>query len=246
MKAIILAAGRGSRMKGLTDERPKCLIEFEGRTLLDWQLGALREAGITQIGIVTGYRHALLDREGLTPFHNPDWAQTQMLSSLCAAHDWLAQDDCIVSYSDIVYEAEAIRTLMGCSDDIAITYDEQWLSLWTRRFGDPLLDAETFQFDATQHLTNIGQRPQSVGEVMGQYMGLLKFTPRGWARVRQWLDSLPPEQARRTHMTGMLSALVSGGHSTVKVLPYRGFWSEFDHPDDLLAVQRDATAGRAA
>ena len=169
-----------------------------------------------------------------------------MLSSLCAAQAWLAQDDCIVSYSDIVYDAEAIRTLMACSDDIAITYDEHWLSLWTRRFGDPLLDAETFEFDASGHLTAIGQKPQTVSDVMGQYMGLLKFTPPGWARVKRWFDALPPEQARTTHMTGMLGALVAGGHSKVKVLPYRGFWSEFDNPDDLAAVQREHSAGRAA
>jgi len=56
MKAIILAAGRGSRMKNLTDERPKCLVELRGNPLLDWQLAALLEAGIDRIAIDTGYR----------------------------------------------------------------------------------------------------------------------------------------------------------------------------------------------
>jgi hypothetical protein len=53
MRAIILAAGRGSRMKNLTDERPKCLVELRGKTLLEWQLGALRHAGINEIAHVT-------------------------------------------------------------------------------------------------------------------------------------------------------------------------------------------------
>ena len=65
MKAIILAAGRGSRMKNLTDDRPKCLVELRGKALLDWQLAALREAGIEQAAIVTGYRRELFADRGL-------------------------------------------------------------------------------------------------------------------------------------------------------------------------------------
>ena len=60
MKAIILAAGRGSRMKNLTDEKPKCLAKLRGKPLLEWQLTSLREAGIEDIAIVTGYKRELL------------------------------------------------------------------------------------------------------------------------------------------------------------------------------------------
>ena len=69
MKAIILAAGRGSRMKLLTDETPKCLIKLRGKSLLDWQLSALRAAGITDIAIVTGYRRDLLAKYNLVEFY---------------------------------------------------------------------------------------------------------------------------------------------------------------------------------
>ena len=59
MKAIILAAGRGSRMGNLTDESPKCLVELRARPLLEWQLMAIREAGIDDIAIVNGYKREL-------------------------------------------------------------------------------------------------------------------------------------------------------------------------------------------
>ena len=101
MKAIILAAGRGSRMKSLTDEKPKCLIELNGKPLLEWQLEALRGAGIEDIAIVTGYKKELLHRYGLKEFHNSLWAETQMVSSLMCANEWLQQSECVVSYSDI-------------------------------------------------------------------------------------------------------------------------------------------------
>lgn len=101
MKAIILAAGRGSRMKGLTDDRPKCLVELEGKPLLDRQIQALGEAGCDEIAIVTGYRRDQLMNRGLVEFSNERWSETNMVSSLACAEDWLQSSPCIVSYSDI-------------------------------------------------------------------------------------------------------------------------------------------------
>ena len=54
MRAIILAAGRGSRMKKLTEMHPKCLIKFKGKSLLDWQIEAIKKVGIENIALVTG------------------------------------------------------------------------------------------------------------------------------------------------------------------------------------------------
>jgi choline kinase len=85
MRAIILAAGRGSRIRQLTDDRPKCLVELRGRPLLEWQVEALRGGGAREIGIVTGYRREMLAALGLREFHNPRWQDTNMVSSLeCA------------------------------------------------------------------------------------------------------------------------------------------------------------------
>ena len=86
MKAIILAAGRGSRMKKLTDEGPKCLVKLRGKTLLDWQLDVFKNAGISQIAIVTGYKRQLLANRGLEEFYNDRWAETNMVSSLACAN----------------------------------------------------------------------------------------------------------------------------------------------------------------
>jgi choline kinase len=159
MKAIILAAGRGSRMKHLTEERPKCLVELHGKALLDWQLGALREAGISEIAIVTGYKRELLANRGLTEFHNPRWAETNMVASLACAQDWLRKGTCIVSYSDIFYSVCAVKALIASESFLALTYDVNWLKLWSKRFGDPLLDAESFRLSSENTLAEIGKRP---------------------------------------------------------------------------------------
>ena len=233
MKAIILAAGRGSRMKDLTDSRPKCLVEVRGKSLLDWQLEALRAAGIVNIAIVTGFQREQLQEFGLTEFNNPRWAETQMVSSLACAESWLSAGPCVVSYSDIFYSPDAVRSLMACPAALAVTYDKNWLALWTRRFGDPLLDAETFRLNRDATLAEIGNKPSSLDQIEGQYMGLLRFTPEAWAEIIRLRDGMSEETRNRMHMTGTLQKVIEAGRIPIAAIPYEGDWGEVDSGDDL-------------
>lgn len=233
MKAIILAAGRGSRMKNMTDDRPKCLVELRGKTLLQWQISALRVAGVSEIGIVRGYRKEMLEGFGLTTFDNPHWARTNMVSSLACAAEWLHAEPCIVSYSDIFYDASAARTLMDSSADLAITYDPNWRALWESRFADPLSDAETFRLDGRGILLEIGQKPKRIDEIQGQYMGLLRFTPSSWQKVEELRAGLEPAVCDKLDMTGMLQRLIAGYGTEIRALPYTGEWGEVDSEEDL-------------
>lgn len=238
MKALILAAGRGSRMRDMTDEAPKCLVRLKGKPLLEWQITALEAAGINDIGIVTGYRQELLSNYGLQEFHNPRWAETNMVSSLECAQEWLANEPCIVSYSDIFYEPAAVRLLMESTATMAVTYDPNWLSLWTARFGDPLLDAETFRINENEVLVEIGGKPKAVKEVQGQYMGLLKFTPQAWVEIQNMRAELDPTRRDKMHCTGTLQAMIERGNVPVQAVRYEGKWGEIDTPSDLDVFQR--------
>ncbi|MCK5818685.1 MAG: phosphocholine cytidylyltransferase family protein [Psychromonas sp.] len=232
MKALILAAGRGSRMNDLTEHRPKCLVKLNGKTLLAYQLAALQEAGITDIGIVTGYRAKMLRQFNLTEFHNARWSQTNMVHSLSCAKTWL-KDDCIISYSDIFYSASAVTLLIKTKADIAITYDPNWLELWKNRFEDPLSDAETFRINDHNELMEIGGKPQNIEQVQGQYMGLLKFTPIGWARLEELRQTLTPELRDKIHMTGALQNIIKRRILAIKAIPYLERWGEVDSAEDL-------------
>lgn len=245
MKAIILAAGRGSRMKNLTDARPKCLVELRGKALLDWQLEALHGAGISEIAIVTGYKRELLLNRGLMEFYNPRWAETNMVSSLACAQEWLQAEPCIVSYSDIFYEASAVKSLVSSAASLAVTYDPHWLKLWEKRFGDPLLDAETFRLNSDKTLAEIGNKPKSVQEVQGQYMGLLYFTPDGWGEVLRIRAGLPSAECDRMHMTGTLQRVIEAGRIAIEAVPYEFSWGEVDSAEDLLMYQNSSMYGQS-
>jgi len=237
VRGIILAAGRGSRMKGLTAERPKCMIEFRGKPLLAWQIEALREAGVGEIAVVRGYRGEMLESFDVAFFESPRWADTNMVRSLAQAASWLTDDICIVSYADIFYPALAVAALMKATADIAITYDPNWRELWTARFGDPLLDAETFRLDAQSMLTDIGRKPSSLGEIQGQYMGLLRFTPGGWRATADYLDRLPDGVADKLDMTSLLRSLVES-RVAVQGVPAPVEWGEIDNESDLRLYSR--------
>ncbi|OAN51499.1 NTP transferase domain-containing protein [Magnetospirillum moscoviense] len=236
MKALILAAGRGSRMLALTEDRPKGLVELAGRPLLDYQLAALTGAGCGPIGAVTGYMADALEGRGLTLFHNPRWAQTNMVASLACAEEWLQDGPVVVSYSDIFYQAQAVQALLAADADIAITFDPHWLGLWQARFAEPLADAETFRRDDQGFLLEIGARAASLDEIQGQYMGLLRFTPAGWRRVQDLRQSLPPDQRDRLDMTGMLRRLLEQG-ARIQAVPAPFPWGEVDAETDLAVYQ---------
>jgi len=239
MKAIILAAGRGSRMKSLTYDRPKCLVELRGKALLDWQIESLREAGITEIAIVTGYKREMLTSRGLIEFHNVRWAVTNMVSSLACAEAWLKAEPCIVSYSDIFYSPAAVAPLMNCNASLAVSYDPNWLKLWSQRFSDPLLDAETFRLTPEHTLAEIGNKPKTVEEVQGQYMGLLRFTPEGWMEVLRIRSCLTSGQCDKMHMTGTLQKIVEAKSIPITAIPCLDHWGEIDSADDLDVYKKE-------
>jgi len=157
MKAIILAAGRGSRMNEGTANKPKCLMELGGQTLLDYGINSLVKAGFDKgdIGIVTGYKRELIKIDGVRYFHNENWSETNMFVSLTMAREWLTTEPCIMCYADICYNANAVRKLIVSSSDLAVTYFTGYWELWAARFENPLEDLETFKVDGNR-LVEIG------------------------------------------------------------------------------------------
>ncbi len=246
MRALILAAGRGSRMGPLGEDRPKCLIQLAGRPLLERQITALRRGGVDEIGIVRGYRAEMLDFPGLTFFDNARWAETNMVMSLATAASWLRASCVIVSYADIFYRAELVRALAAAAGPLTITYDKSWRDLWARRFADPLADAETFRVGAQGELLEIGGKTRRMEEIEGQYMGLLKFTPRAWRAVDALLGTLSAPVRDRLDMTALLGRLLARRAVAIGTLGTDGNWGEMDSLADVEIYESMVREGQLA
>jgi choline kinase len=230
MRGLVLAAGRGSRLGQFTTDRPKCLVDVAGRSLLDRQVAALTQAGVDEVGVVTGWHAEAFAPTGLRTFGNPRWADTTMVESLAAAQEWLLAGPVLVSYGDIVFSANTARRLARAPGQLAIAYDPDWEALWRSRFEQPLDDAETFRLDGDR-LTDIGGRPSTTEQVQGQYLGLVRWTPQAWQVVSRLRET--DAEARDLDMTGLLRRLVRGEGLDVTAVPVDGPWCEFDHPSDI-------------
>lgn len=234
MKVIILAAGRGSRLGERTKDRPKCMVEVYGKTILSRCIAALEQAGIqrNQIGIVTGYRKDLIDVPEVSYFHNANWENTNMFCSLLEAKEWLEQEPCLVCYSDIIFSPKAIEALLADDVPLSMTYYTGFWELWSARMNDPLSDLETFRIDSQGRLTEIGKKPSCKEDVMGQYMGLIRFTPESWHWAMQTIQDPLPKPIAKLDMTTLLQGMIEHDYS-IHTIATKELWLECDTQHDI-------------
>jgi len=237
MKAIILAAGEGTRLRPLTADRPKAMVPYRGRPILDYEIEALSACGVNDIVVVTGYCAGAVERPGIRTAHNAEFATTNMVWSLFCAEPEL-DDDLIISYGDIVYGPSIVRALIAAPHPFATTIDLDWRRLWAARMEDPLTDAETLKLGSDGRIIEIGRKPTSYDDIHGQYMGLIKIERSFLHRVRTFYHSMDRHRTydgkpfERMFMTSFLQALIDDG-CVLTAVPIRGGWLEIDNLPDL-------------
>lgn len=239
MRVIILAAGQGTRLRPLTDDRPKCLVELDGRPLLHRQLEVLRGAGLTQIALVGGYRADCLAGQGVKVLFNPRFAETNMVATLFCAQEWMVDgEDLLIAYGDIVYEPSVLQSLLVTDAPLAISIDRQWRRFWSIRMDDPLSDAETLKLNGDGCITELGKRPADYSEVEGQYMGLIKVRgdrvaafKAAWLAMDRSLER-DGKDFDNMYMTSFLQHLIDMQWTARAAFTDNG-WLEVDTVDDL-------------
>lgn len=255
MKIIILAAGQGTRLRPLTDNQPKCMVEVKGKSLIERQLLTMYSCGIEEedIIIVGGYKSDVLRKKlENTKIHfviNENFPSTNMVYSLmCARGIMEGEKDIIISYGDILYSKEVFEKLLASEEDMSVIVDDGWYEYWSKRCENPLDDAETLMFDKMDYLTEIGQKTEDRNKVQSQYIGLMRFRGQG---LKVMLD-LSEEAKKRSqegqklwkterkyekmYMTDLLQGLIEEGHKLKAVHIQRG-WYEIDDCDDLKIVE---------
>ncbi|CAN5478423.1 hypothetical protein BH23CHL10_BH23CHL10_15740 [soil metagenome] len=248
MKAIILAAGLGSRLRHLTLNRPKCLLEIRGRSLIDRQLDTFRSLGIDDITVVTGHHARKLHLPGVRTRHNADYRNNNILLSLMYAEAEL-DDDVIISYSDIVYRREHVEKLLAASGDILAVCDADWRDAYVGRIDHPIAQAEKVVIDGGV-VRRIGKHLEA-DEADGEFIGLLRLSRDGantlrtvFAEVSRIHSGRPFQAAQRfeiAYLTDMLQELIDRGHEVRPVLIHDG-WREIDTIEDFRKAGGDVTS----
>ncbi len=248
MKALILAAGFGSRLMPLTANVPKTMVKYKGKRIIEYEIQALKAANINEIAVVGGYKFEIL-REFLQHtfkierfFENKDYAKTNMLYSLFCAREFLLEciehkQDIIISYADIVYFKECVEDLKNTKAQLAICVDMQWQKLWQLRFDNVLDDAESLKMQG-DFIIELGKKPQSISEIEAQYMGLFKFSWDFLDKVIALYDALDKnalfdgQNFHNIYMTSFLQALIDKYHNA-KAVRLNHRWCEIDFKSDL-------------
>ena len=242
IKVIILAAGQGSRLAPLTNDKPKCMVKLFGKSLLEWQLEKFRNFGIKDISIVTGYKKEMISMDGIKIYHNNNFEKTNMVETLFCAKKEI-NETVIVSYGDIIFQDEVIEKLIKSKDDFSVVIDNEWKKYWDIRFENPLDDAESLILDSENNIKNIGQKTTTLDEIQGQYIGLMMFKGNSTDIIKNFYEkmkkiskidinplnsNLPFELS---YMTDFLQGLINEKYKLKAILIKNG-WLELDSVQD--------------
>ncbi len=241
-RAVILAAGRGTRLGELSAVFPKVMVEVAGQTLLAHQRLALAAVGITKTHLVLGHGadcvRAHPDASGLDVWVNKKYATTNMVATLLCAGDALdGTGDLIIAYGDIVYEPRLVTALFEVDAEVVVVVDLGWREYWAARMEDPLADAETLRITDGGRLLEIGAQPKAYDDIEAQYVGLVRVRADATPRFRAEAQRLTAEDPR-AYMTTLLQQLIDDGRD-VRVAPVTNGWLEIDRPADLAIAIDD-------
>jgi choline kinase len=233
-EAIILAAGIGSRLRAVVDDRPKGLIEIGGESLVGRSVRLLRAHGIARVTIVAGYLSSMYrafaaGAPDVQVLINEDFASTGSMASLAIALDAVRDTDVLVLESDIVYEARALRLILTAADpDVTLVSgptgagDEVWV---------------TAHEGALQHMTkSAGARAGAAGE----FVGITRLSAAGAIAMRDVFSRFSREQGhgRMDYETGALVEVARTRPVAVLRVPDLQ-WGEIDNEQHHTRVVRD-------
>ena len=241
MKAIVIAAGMGIRLNPMTNDKPKCMLEIKGKTILQHQLDAFHANGITDISVIKGYKKEVINYPGLKYFINDNYRNNNILNSLFYAEAEM-DNEFIASYSDILFGADVVRRLMESEEDIAIVVDVDWKGYYEGRTEHPINEAENVIFDADNNVEEIGKIVSNKRAVDGEFIGMLKCTKKGAKIFKEYFHKAKSEFFGKTfiraktfdiaYLTDFIQYLVNKDIKVKCVMIERG-WIEIDTVQDF-------------
>ena len=231
MKALILAAGVGSRLAPLTDHMPKSLVEVNGTPILMKQIENLHACGITDITVVSGYlSHVLASAVGgkypeITVLESVDYAITNNMYSAYLAKEAMAGHDFIMMNADVFFDASVIRALLDCPHPNAIVVD-------VGRYMEESMKV----MERNGKLTAIAKTIPPA-QALGCSIDVYKFSPAAadafFAKCGEYIEA---NNDRKQWSEVALNDILPD--ADFYACPLDGRWMEIDNREDLIAAEK--------
>jgi len=248
MKAVILAAGIGSRMGKIAKEIPKCLIKIDNKPIIKKQIESLHSNDITDISIVVGYRSDMVRNTcescKVKFYTNPRFKETGMLESLFCAHEEL-NDEFILVYGDVYFEKEVIEKLLLNKSDFCLAVDKsKTLKKFEEEFyeeyhGSKMKKGSTKVHVIDEMVKKISKNLE-INENDGEYIGIAKFSERGtkiiYEMVKRLIDS--SEIAKFPSPSYLFRELIKNGQKFEVIFVDPHSYSEIDYSHDINEAKK--------
>ena len=234
MKALILCAGTGTRLRPHTLTVPKCLVPVLGKPILDYQLESVR-GGVDEIVLVTGYRDAQVRAHagpGCTYVHNAEYATTNSLHSLWLARPHVEGEAFVLFNGDLVVDGDLVSQLLREPAPTASLVDP----------GATLHDGEMNVVIRDGRITAFSKEVRA-RDADALSLQITKFGPRDSELLFRRVAELIAEGQSGRFPAFAYDAILAGSSMTA-VLRRGGLWYEIDTVDDLRSCEESLAALR--
>ena len=243
MRAVVLAATRGTDLGPMTEDRPKCMVDIRGQPLLRRMVSTFNAAGIRDITVVRGYKKAMVNLHSLRYVDNDDYDKTGEAATLARAADRLSGET-VIAYGDILFRHYILDQLLRADGDVVLAVD----ALWRERDPDPtsrVRDLVTcdrpfqtgYLAEATVSLNAIGHDVAD-SNIHGEWIGLARVSGRGSQVIGAELDAMESDGTLdQSSLIELFSRLLARGEE-IKVVYVTGHWLDVDNAQDLAEAQR--------
>jgi L-glutamine-phosphate cytidylyltransferase len=231
MEAVILAAGLGKRLRPVVMDRPKCLLEINGKTLLERQIDQLRRNNVSHIWIVVGYMADMISGkirpgEGITYVYNPQYATSNNAVSLHRALDHV-RDEFVYLMGDCIYEDNLLSRLIAQDKDNSVTVD----------FDDLDIKYEVMISISGDRVVRIGKCIDGY-PAHGRFAGAVKIGRNAAGIMHDEIDRLVFGGNSDFYTCDVLDTMIRRRGLEVSFLDVTGlYWDEIDKPEDWERVK---------
>ena len=246
MKAIIIAAGIGSRLGDLTKDLPKPLVDVNGKSILQRQIEIFNKFGIDEIFIVTGYKHDKIKFSNVSYIYNSEYQQTEQIGSLMKARNQIS-GDLIISFGDILFEGSILEQLLEKKEDFVLVCDPDWKNSYEQRSDNPPTQSHFVALE-NNNIKKFFKNSLEINDSFSvvEFIGLMKLSSISSTIFTQTYENLEKSHNGKFHFASsfmkaklidFFEELRSIG-TEMHALNINGKWCEIDTIQDLEIAKK--------
>ena len=240
MNAIIIAGGKSTRIRPLSNEIPKTMIEVYGKSILERQIEVFQSCGISDITAVTGYHSEKINLPNINCIKNEEYKTTNVNEGLFCAKAKL-NDSVIITYGDIIFEYEVLEQILNFKCDIGVVVDLDWEKQYTGKFGRPISEADNVIMNKKQILKISKNLTKKDDLILAESIGIFKLSKSGAKILLDRYNHLKKSHKGKFHSASsfkdaffmdMIQDLIDT-NVIIEPIPINGRWCEIDTQLDL-------------